>query len=301
MVAKLDISKAFDRVEWCFIKGVMEKLGFCPKWVNLIMECITSVSYQVLINGVAYGNIIPSRGLRQGNPFCPSLFLLCAKGLSVIIHKVARNHLLTSISICRSYPTITHLFFANDSILFCKENLERCQELKQILQKYEDASDKKINTYKSSVFFSPNLHQNTKDAIFSILGPMKDSRHTKYLGLPSFIRRSKQQVFSILKARLGQKLAGWKGKLLSKGGKEILIKAIAQAIRTYTISFFQLPHGLYDDLESMMRSFWWGQKNQESKMAWVGWNQMCYPKSRGGMGFQNLQVFNLAMLAKQAR
>ena len=95
---------------------------------------------------------------------------------------------------------------------------------------------------------------------------MQDSRHSKYLGLPSFIGRSKKQVFATLKERVGQKLASWKGKLLFMVVKEILIKAIAQAIPTYTISFFQLPQSLCEDLESMMRNFWWVQKQQESKM-----------------------------------
>jgi len=271
MAAKLDMSKAFDRVEWCFLKRVMEKLGFCSKWVNLIMQCITSVSYSVLINGAAYGSIKPSRGLRQGDPLSPSLFLLCAEGLSAIINEAVRNHSLSGISVCRNSPSITHLFFADDSILFCKASSDECQELKLILQMYENASGQKINTEKSSIFFSPNTSQNTKDAIFSILGPMNDSRHTKYLGLPSFIGRSKKQVFSTLKERVGQKLAGWKGKLLSMGGKEILIKAVAQAIPSYTMSCFQLPQGLCENLESMMRRFWWGQKYQEAKMAWVGW------------------------------
>ena len=158
MAVKLDMNKAFDRVEWVFIKKVMEKLGFCSKWVNLIMQCITSVSYSVLINGAAHGNITPSRGLCQGDPLSPSLFLLCAEGLSAIIHKVARNHSLNGISISRNCPNITHLFFMDDSILFCKAKPEECQELKQIFRRYEDASGQKINADKSSVFFSPNTH-----------------------------------------------------------------------------------------------------------------------------------------------
>ena len=88
------------------------------------------------------------------------------------------------------------------------------------------------------MFFSPKTHQDLKEAIFAILGPMQDSKHSKYLSLPSFIGRSKKQVFSILKEQVGQKLTGWKGKLLSMGGKEILIKAEAQAIPTYTMSCF---------------------------------------------------------------
>ena len=125
---------------------------------------------------------------------------------------------------------------------------------------YKEASGQKVNTDKSSIFFSPNTTQETRDEIFNILCPMQNTRHTKYLGLPSFIGRLKNQVFAILKERVGQKLAGWKGKLLSMGVKEILIKAMAQAIPTYTMSCFLLPQGLCDDMERMMKSFWWGQR-----------------------------------------
>ncbi|XP_075665701.1 uncharacterized protein LOC142635432 [Castanea sativa] len=127
MAAKLDVSKAFDRVEWCFIQAVMQKLGFNPKWVNLVMRCITSVSYLVLINGAAYGNITPTRGLRQGDPLSPTLFLICTEGLSALIHEAARNQLWTGISISRGCLRVTYLFFADDSILFCKASAEECR------------------------------------------------------------------------------------------------------------------------------------------------------------------------------
>ncbi|XP_065623112.1 uncharacterized protein LOC136064802 [Quercus suber] len=269
MVTKLDMSKAFDRVECCFIKAVMEKLGFSSKWVDLVMRCITSVSYSVLINGVACGNITPSRGLQQGDSLSPTLFLICTEGLSALIHEVACNHRWTSISICRGCPRVTHLLFTDDSILFCKACVEECQVLKQILQNYEEALGQKISTEKSSIFFSPNTPQEVKDEIFATFGPMQDSRHTRYLGLPSFIGRLKKQVFSILKERIGQKLARWKGQLLSIGGKEILIKAVAQAIPTYTMGCFFLPQSLCEEIETMMRNFWWGQRQQETKMCWL--------------------------------
>ena len=241
MAAKLDMSKAFDRVEWCFIKGVMVKLGFNSKWIDLVMRCISSVSYSILINGTACGNIIPTRGVRQGDPLSPTLFLICTEGLSALINRVVWNQLLTGISICRGCPRVTHLLFADDSILFCKACVEESRVLKNILQQYEDSSGQKINTDKSSIFFSPNTSQETKEEILTYLGPMQDTRHTKYLGLPSFIERSKKQVFATLKDRIGQKLAGWKGKLLSMGWKEILIKVVAQAIPTYTMRCFLLP------------------------------------------------------------
>ena len=118
----------------------MEKLCFSSKWVDLVMRCITSVSYSVLVNGVACGNITPSRGLRQGDPLSPTLFLICTEGLSALIHEAARNHRWTGISICRGCPRVTHFLFANDSILFYKASAEECWVLKQILQNYKEAS-----------------------------------------------------------------------------------------------------------------------------------------------------------------
>lgn len=196
-------------------------------------------------------------------------------------------------------PAITHLFFADDSLLFCKAKVMECNVLMGILGVYESASGQKINPDKSSVFFNPNTSHAARDEILNSLGPMQDSRHKKYLGLPSLIGKSKSQVFAEIKERVGRKLAGWKGKLLFIGGREILIKAVAQVVPTYTMSCFQLPKTLCDDLESMMRNFWWGQRNHEPKLAWVSWKKMCKSKLYGGMGFRNLQAFNLALLAKQ--
>ena len=133
MVIKLDMSKAYDRVKWGFIKQVMEKMSFHEKWINLIMHCITTISYFVLINGVAYGSIIPTRGLRQGDIVSPYIFLLCAYGFSSLINDAARNQRISGVSICKGSPKITHLFFADDSLLFCKANIQECQKLIDIL------------------------------------------------------------------------------------------------------------------------------------------------------------------------
>ena len=138
--------------------------------------------------------------------------------------------------------------------------------------------------------FGTNTPEEKKIETLDILGPMQDSRHSKYLGLPSIIGKSKIEVFAEIKERVGRKLSGWKEKILSIGGREILIKAVAQAVPTYTMSYFQLRKGLCDEIENMMRKFWWGQRGQESKVAWVSWRKLCKSKLKGGMGFRNLHV-----------
>ena len=163
------------------------------------MLCISSVSYSVIINGVACGNVIPSRGIRQGDPLFPYLFLFCVEGFSALIHKAACDNQISGISIGRGCPKITHLFFASDSLFFCKAKEQECQKLVDILNSYEAASGQKINTDKSSVFFSPNTPQERKESILNILGPMQDSRHNKFLGLPTVIGKSKAHVYAELK------------------------------------------------------------------------------------------------------
>ena len=166
------------------------------------MKCITSVTYSVIINGSTHGCIVPTRGLRQGDPLSAYLFLLCAEGFSALINEATRCQQLNGISICRGSAKISHLFFADDSLLFYKANGVECNKLKEILRTYESTSGQKINTDKSSIFFSPNASQECKDEILSILGPMNDTSHTKYLGLPSIIGRSKKLIFAEIKEKI---------------------------------------------------------------------------------------------------
>ena len=123
MALKLDISKAYNRVEWAFLEEMMRRLGFAECWINLIMTCVNTVSYSILINGQPHGHIIPTRDLRQGDPLSPYLFILCAEGLSNLISKAEMNGRVLGLPITRGGTKIGHLFFADDSLLFCKANL----------------------------------------------------------------------------------------------------------------------------------------------------------------------------------
>ena len=119
MALKLDMSKAYDRVEFTFLEQILLKLGFHEDWVALLMECITTVSYSILVNEESKGLFRPSKGFRQGDPLSPYLFLFCAEGLNAILKKAALKGEIHGFSICRNGLKLTHLFFANDSLLFC--------------------------------------------------------------------------------------------------------------------------------------------------------------------------------------
>ena len=185
MALKLDMSKAYDRVEWVWLEKIMEKLGFAERWICHVMKCVTSVNYEIRVNGSPIGSITPTRGIRQGDPLLPYLFLLCAEGLSSLIKASVANGVMKGISVCIEEPKLSHLFFANDSLIFCRASLEDCDELQRVLGVYERASGQYLNQAKTSLFFSKNTSREIQGEIQRRFGAQIIKQHEKYLGLPS--------------------------------------------------------------------------------------------------------------------
>lgn len=205
------------------------------------------------------------RGLRQGDSLSPYLFLVVAKGLSSLIKKSVEEGVLEGIAVCRGGPKLSHLFFADDSLIFCKATILDCDSLQRIFQVYEKASGQQLNRAKTSLFFSTNTSREVQEEIKVRFAAQVIKQHEKYLGFPLLVGRNKKASFSDIKDKLSKKLVGWKGKLLSKAD-EVLIKAVAQVIPTYTMSCFKISDSLCNDLTSMIRQFWWGQRGEEKKM-----------------------------------
>ena len=139
-----------------------------------------------------------------------------------------------------------------------------------------------------------------KAQVSGTLNIMTEAINDKYLGLPATLGLDKSDSFQYLIDRLILRLTGWKEKCLSSGGKEVLIKSVAQAIPSYAMSVFKIPKKICKGITDVISRFWWGDDASHKRMHWFSWWKMCIPKSRGGMGFRDIHCFNLALLAKQA-
>ncbi|KAK6128255.1 hypothetical protein DH2020_038002 [Rehmannia glutinosa] len=218
---KLDMSKAYDRVEWSFLEAIMKHLGFDTKWISLTLEC---VKHHLETKWIIWVRIAPR---------------------------------------CRP---LSHLFFADDSLIFCRAIELECDRIANILTSYEKASGQLINYEKSVITFSPNTKPEVVNYFKNAFKLSVVQGHEMYLGLPTFSLRSKRLQFGYLKDRILKKIAGWGGKIFSEGGKEILIKAVLQSIPTYAMSCFRIPQAICDEIEGACANFWWGMEGGLKKI-----------------------------------
>ncbi|XP_019159989.1 PREDICTED: uncharacterized protein LOC109156592 [Ipomoea nil] len=296
---KLDMAKAYDRMEWSFLQRMLRALGFDERWIELLMMCVTTVSYSVLVNGSRTDQITPTRGLRQGDPLSPYLFIIGDEGLSILLKQAHAKGEIHGCRVARGAPSITHLFFADDSLLFFKANIQEAGVVKRCLSEYEKMSGQAVNYHKSNICYSKNTRGEIRKEIADILGVVQAQNFGKYLGLPSFVGRNRKVAFSYIEDKIRQRINSWNKKLLSQAGKEVLLKSVAQSMPTFSMSVFLLPTTLCTAIERTMNRYWWRSRDDQG-IHWKAWDKLCIPKEYGGLGFKELRAFNLAMLGKQA-
>ncbi|XP_019091159.1 PREDICTED: uncharacterized protein LOC109128743 [Camelina sativa] len=280
MAIKTDMSKAYDRVEWGFLKAMFRKMGFSERWISWIMFCVSSVEYRVLLNGQPNGLIVPERGLRQGDPLSPYLFILCTEVLIANIQKAEAVKRIMGIKVANKCPPITHLLFADDGLFFCKVDKDQCMAILEILRHH-------------------TVDAGVQAEIQGVLGITNLGGMGSYLGIPESLGGSKTKVFSYVRDCLQSRTTGWSARLLSKGGKEVMVKSVATAVPTFVMSCYRLPKTITSKLTSVVANFWWSTNGQSGGMHWIAWEQLCCSKQLGGLGFKSIDDFNTALLAKQ--
>ncbi|KAL0404066.1 UNVERIFIED_CONTAM: putative mitochondrial protein [Sesamum radiatum] len=175
---KLDSSKAYDKVE--LLEKILTRLGFAPRFVHLIMSCVSTVSYSFMLNGCEFGFLTPKRGIRQGDPLSPYLFLLCTEAFSALLHKAEKNGRTNGISVCRRAQRITHLLFADDTQIYCQASMEAMRCVKEILEIYAKAS----GSSKLSIFRIPLLWKLLLDTALPSLGAPSSAPRISYSKKP---------------------------------------------------------------------------------------------------------------------
>ncbi|KAL4340013.1 hypothetical protein GQ457_08G033300 [Hibiscus cannabinus] len=296
---KLDMEKAFDRVEWTFLRSVLLRLGFHSDWVDLLMGCVSTVSFRIRINGRLSPVLIPQRGLRQGDPLSPFLFVICMQGLSATLLAEQAAGRIMGIRASQKGPRVNHLLYADDSVVFIRNSEREASRLKEVLRLFADSSGQRINFGKSTVFFSPSTPSADRHRISDILGIVEVFNPGIYLGVPLRVGKNKTNVFGFLNEKVDDRVSGWTKRLLSFGGREIFLKSVAQALPLYIMPCYLLPRTITDRITSSMRRYWWSGKLSERGWPLLAWDKICTPKNAGGLGLRDLRRFNLALLGKQ--
>lgn len=200
------------------------------------MTCVTSVSYSYRINGAAQGRVFPSRGIRQGGPLSPYLFILCTEVLSGLCKKAQRQGEVVGVKVAQNCPAINHLLFADDTMFFSRTDPRSCAALVAILRKYEEASGQFINLDKSAITFSAKTPGATKRRVREQLHILNEGGLGKYLGLPEKFSQKKCDIFASLVDLIRQRSHSWTTRFLSGAGKMVLLKSVLAAMPTYAMS-----------------------------------------------------------------
>ena len=242
-------------MEWSFIHKVLQAFCFPPNLIKIIMSCISTTSISLLVNGSALEAFNPSRGIRQGDPLFPYLFILCMEYLGYLIEEKCAKGLWCPLKASRGNIKISHLFFADDLILFAKVNTENCIAISEVLRTFCKESSQKISCEKSRIYFSSNVGVDLKESACERLGMFETTNFGKYLGFPLKHKGAPWGQFNFVADRVMKKLAGWKMKFQSFAGRAVLVKSVMSTIPNHVIQGAALPVHLCDKLDKINRDF----------------------------------------------
>jgi hypothetical protein len=255
---KVDLAKAYDKISWEFIGRVLQEINFPESLINVVMHSVTSVRTNVKWNGARSEFFKPRRGIRQGDPISPYLFVMCMEKLSHLILHAVEQRRWKGIKAGRSGPMVSHLMFADDLLLFGEASEGQILCVMDTLQQFCNMSGQEISQDKTSVLFSKNVTRGLKNKILSISGFKETDDFGKYLGVPLTGKAPKRADYQYLLDQVSSKLASWKASQLSFAGRVTLAKSVIEAVPIYPMMSSKIPKSCLEDIQKMQRQFIWG-------------------------------------------
>ncbi|GJV15630.1 putative RNA-directed DNA polymerase [Tanacetum coccineum] len=293
---KVDIQKAYDTVDWSFLRKILIGFRFPARMVIWIMECVSTTSYSICINGNLHGYFRGGRGLRQGDPLSPYLFTLVMEILTRMLkRRVMDSHSFCYHRYCEKVDLI-NLCFADDLFLFAYGNVDSARVIKESLDEFKLVSGLVPSLPKSTAFFC-NVLNHVKLSILNVL-PFEEGRlPVKYLGVPLVSSRMLIKDCKELVDKIQNRVLDWRNKSLSIAGRLQLIRSVIGSMNVFWASVFMLPSKVLLDIEQIMRNFLWCPGDSTRGKSKVAWEGVCLPKDEGGLGIRRLSHFNNALMS----
>ncbi|GKA30618.1 putative RNA-directed DNA polymerase, eukaryota, reverse transcriptase zinc-binding domain protein [Tanacetum coccineum] len=295
MFLKVDFEKAFDSLSWSFLFSILEQMGFSSKWRTWIHSCLNSAFASVLVNGSPTKEFKIERGLRQGDPLSPFLFILAVEALNVALLEATNNNVFHGIKVGTDKIHISHLQFADDALIMGEWSRSNAKNLSRILTCFHLASGLKVNFNKSKLYGIGTSNVELC-SLASTIGCLASQFPCTYLGLPIGAKMSRCHNWNPLVDRFHKRLSKWKSKTLSIGGRLTLIKSVLGSLGVYYFSTFKAPIKVINKLEGIRRNFFWGGSLEDKKIMWIAWDNVISPYDRGGLGIGSLRTCNQAIV-----
>ncbi|KAJ9539315.1 hypothetical protein OSB04_032048 [Centaurea solstitialis] len=296
-VFKVDFDKAFDSVSWEYLDEVMEQMRFGQKWRRWIKECLSSASVSVLINGSPSSEFHMKRGVRQGDPMAPFLFLIAAEGLSIALKEARQVGVFHGIKLPNGGPEVSHLLYADDALFIGDWSFTNARNLTRILRCFHLASGLKVNLHKSKIL-GLGVDDSEVSRLARILNCNSGALPFTYLGLPIGVSMNRCSSWAPIIDKFRSKLSKWKADSLSSGGRLTLCKSVLGSLGIYFLSLFKAPKQVLNNLESIRARFFWGYSANVKKISWIAWDSVLSDFDCGGLGIGSLRALNLALLCK---
>nr|XP_027120329.1 uncharacterized protein LOC113737276 [Coffea arabica] len=295
LMLKLDMEKAYDRVEWPFLLFMLRKFGFAEQVVDIFFRLVSNNWFSVLVNGEAAGFFKSSRGVRQGDPVSPGLFVLVAeflgRGLHHLLERQPGRYFVTA-----GLP-VPYLAFADDMLLFTRCSEECLVAIKGFLSEYEETSGQRVNVSKSSFFLPSGATSEQEQLVTRVLGFHRQCFPFTYLGAPIYKGRRRGVLFDDIVSKMRARLEHWSTKLLSFGGKMVLVRHVLASLPMYLLQVVNPPKAVLTRLGTICNSFLWDNKG-ERRIHWSSWDKLCFPIDEGGLGFRSFNDMARAFAVK---